>query len=73
MWKIFAAFVVFAAVALFVIMKAGDKVDMQGEAGHGLPTDSATHSTPETPSTPAAPAGQAVPAAPAGTEPAPAK
>lgn len=35
MWKISAAFIVFAAVALFIIFKAGDKVDMQGEgAGH---------------------------------------
>jgi hypothetical protein len=34
MWKIAVGFVVFAAVALFVIMKAGDKVDMSGEK-HG--------------------------------------
>ncbi len=35
MWKIFVGFIAFAAIALFVIMKAGDKVDMQGEsAGH---------------------------------------
>jgi len=35
MWKIFAAFIAFALVALFVIMKGGDKVDMQGESGAG--------------------------------------
>ncbi|WP_179106853.1 hypothetical protein [Variovorax sp. KK3] len=34
MWKIAVAFVAFAAIALFVIMKAGDKVDMSGEK-HG--------------------------------------
>ncbi|MBI3285964.1 MAG: hypothetical protein HYZ65_14105 [Burkholderiales bacterium] len=33
MWKIFVAFIAFAAAALFIIFKAGDKVDMQGEAG----------------------------------------
>lgn len=39
MWKIFAAFVVFAALALFVIMKGGDKIDMQGEAAGHNPTE----------------------------------
>ena len=34
MWKIVIGFVVFAAVALFFISKAGDKVDMAGEK-HG--------------------------------------
>ncbi len=34
MWKLVIGFVVFAAIALFVIMKAGDKVDMSGEK-HG--------------------------------------
>ena len=65
MWKIFAGFIVFAALALFVIMKGGDKVDMQGEAGG--------HSTTEASSpTPAAPAAStpAAPAAPAPAEPA---
>ncbi|MCU6433475.1 hypothetical protein LPB67_06725 [Undibacterium sp. Jales W-56] len=33
MWKIAVAFIVFAGAALFFIFKAGDKVDMQGEAG----------------------------------------
>ena len=31
MWKLVVGFVVFAAVALFVIFQAGDKVDMGGE------------------------------------------
>lgn len=35
MWKIAVGFIAFAALALFVIMKGGDKIDMQGEqAGH---------------------------------------
>jgi hypothetical protein len=34
MWKIAIAFVAFAALSLFVIMKAGDQVDMSGEK-HG--------------------------------------
>jgi hypothetical protein len=33
-WKIAAGFIVFAAIAMFVIMQAGDKVDMGGEK-HG--------------------------------------
>jgi hypothetical protein len=39
MWKLVVGFVVFAAVALFVIFQAGDKVDMGGEK-HGT---EATH------------------------------
>ena len=34
MWKIALGFIVFAALSLFVIFKAGDKVDMSGEK-HG--------------------------------------
>lgn len=34
MWKIALGFVVFAAISLYVIMQAGDKVDMSGEK-HG--------------------------------------
>jgi hypothetical protein len=34
MWKLAVGFAVFAAIALFVISKAGDKVDMGGEK-HG--------------------------------------
>jgi hypothetical protein len=33
MWKALVGFLVFAAIALFFIFKAGDKMDMQGEAG----------------------------------------
>lgn len=35
MWKIAVGFAIFAAFALFVISKAGDKVDMGGEK-HGV-------------------------------------
>jgi hypothetical protein len=47
MWKIFAGFIVFALAALFVIMKGGDKVDMQGETSSG-------HAASESASAPAA-------------------
>jgi hypothetical protein len=71
MWKIFVAFIAFALLALFVIMKGGDKIDMQGEAAGHNPTEvpaSSTHgSTPEAPAAPAAPATPAAPAA-SGTE-----
>ena len=58
MWKIFVAFIAFALIALFVIMQGGDKVDMQGEAGHGVPSsehDTAPATAPST-TVPAAPA-----------------
>ncbi|HEY9208333.1 hypothetical protein [Acidovorax soli] len=57
MWKIVVGFVLFAALSLFVIMKAGDKVDMSGEK-HGADSLNA----PETPASapvPAAPAASA--------------
>lgn len=59
MWKIAVGFVVFAAICLFVIMKAGDQVDMSGEK-HGA---DAIH-VPET----APAAAPAEPAAPAAAE-----
>jgi hypothetical protein len=31
MWKIIVAFVVFAALGLWLLMRAGDKVDLGGE------------------------------------------
>ncbi|WP_353234075.1 hypothetical protein [Diaphorobacter ruginosibacter] len=37
MLKLAMGFVVFAAIALFVIMQAGDKIDMSGEK-HGTET-----------------------------------
>ena len=35
MWKMAIGFAVFAAIALFVIFQAGDKIDMSGEK-HGV-------------------------------------
>ena len=68
MWKIALGFIVFAALALFVIMKGGDSLDMSGEK-HGAETthvpESAATATPA-----AAPAADASAATPA---PAPAK
>ena len=63
MWKIVVGFVVFAAISLFVIMKAGDKVDMSGEK-HGA---DAVHA-PEAPASAAAPAPAAAPASAASAQ-----
>jgi hypothetical protein len=57
MWKIIVGFIVFAALAMFVIIKGGNSLDMSGEkhdAGDAHPAASA----------PAA-AASAAPAAPA--------
>lgn len=59
MWKLVVGFVLFAVLSLFVIMKAGDKVDMSGEK-HGA---DAVHA-PEAPASAPAEAASA-PAAPA--------
>ena len=63
MIKILIGFIVFAALALFVIMKGGDSLDMGGEK-HGA---DAVHSEPAKPAeapaaAPAAPADAAKPA-----------
>ncbi|WP_370680899.1 hypothetical protein [Comamonas sp. GB3 AK4-5] len=64
MWKIVVGFVVFAAISLFVIMKAGDKVDMSGEK-HGADAVQAPEPVPAAPAVEApAPAAEA-PTAPA--------
>ncbi len=60
MWKLAVGFVVFAAISLFVIMKAGDQVDMSGEK-HGV---EAVHAPAEPASAPAAEPASA-PASPA--------
>ena len=64
MWKIAVGFVVFAALALFVIMKGGDNLDMGGEK-HGA---DAVHA-PE-PTKPAEAAASAAAPAPAAAAPA---
>jgi hypothetical protein len=63
MWKIALGFIVFAALALFVIMKGGDSLDMSGEK-HGA---EATHAPEPAPAAaaPAADASAAPAAAPA--------
>ena len=60
MWKIVGGFVVFAGLALYVISKGGDSLDMSGEK-HGA---DAVHSEPAKAAAPAA-APAATPAAPA--------
>ena len=65
MWKIVVGFVAFAAISLFVIMKAGDKVDMSGEK-HGADAVHVPEAAPAAPpAAPAADAPAAEPAAPA--------
>jgi len=59
MLKIAIAFVVFAAMAIFVIMKGGDSLDMGGEK-HGA---EAVHAPAPGASAPAAGASGATPAA----------
>lgn len=44
MWKIFAGFIVFVAVALFVLVQGGDKIDMQGEAAMHSNTEASASS-----------------------------
>ena len=56
MWKIAVGFAVFAGLALYVISKGGDNIDMTGEK-HGA---EAVHAP-----APAAPAAAEAPAAPA--------
>ena len=58
MWKIIIGFIVFAALALFVIIKGGDQLDMGGEK-HGA---DAVHA-PEAPAS--APVAAALAPAPA--------
>jgi len=60
MWKIIVAFIAFAALALFVIMKGGDTLDMGGEK-HGA---EAVHA-PEAPAAAAPAAATPAAAAPA--------
>lgn len=68
MIKIFIAFVIFAVIAVTLLLKMGDKVDMQGEA-HGVPTETSAPAANETPAAAATPAAEA----PAAATPAPEK
>ena len=57
MWKIAVGFIVFAAIALYVIGKGGDSLDMSGEK-HGADAVH-TESAKADASAPAAPAAEA--------------
>jgi hypothetical protein len=48
MIKIFIAFVIFAVISVTLLLKMGDKVDMQGET-HGVPTETSAPAATETP------------------------
>ena len=62
MWKLILGFVAFAAIAMYVLAKAGGDIDLGGEK-HGVET---TYTEPAKPAaTDAAPAIAAAPAAPA--------
>ncbi|MEY4763430.1 MAG: hypothetical protein RI907_103 [Pseudomonadota bacterium] len=58
MWKMLVGFIVFAVVAVFLLMKGGADVDMSGEK-HGAEATSAEHASPEPSSAPAAPEASA--------------
>ena len=68
MIKIFIAFVIFAVIAVTLLLKMGDKVDMQGEA-HGVPTETSAPASTEAPAAAATPTAEA----PAAATPAPEK
>jgi hypothetical protein len=67
MWKILVAFIIFAAIALTLVFKMGDKVVMQGEAG-GQAEHAAPATAPAAATTPAEPPAAAAPAATATEE-----
>lgn len=55
MIKILIAFIIFAVISVTLLLKMGDKVDMQGET-HGVPTETSTKETTPATATEAAPA-----------------
>lgn len=67
MIKIFIAFVIFAVISVTLLLKMGDKVDMQGES-HGVPTETSTPAATEKPAAATPPADT-----PAAETPAPEK
>ena len=68
MWKMWVGFVIFAGIAIFVMMKTGADVDMGGEK-HGI---DATHTEESHADTASAPAASAPAASAASTASAPA-
>ena len=62
MWKIIVGFIAFAALAMFVIMKGGDNLDMSGEK-HGTETTGSHSAAPAaSAASAAAPAASSAPA-----------
>ena len=68
MIKIFIAFVIFAVISVTLLLKMGDKVDMQGES-HGVPTETSAPASTEASAAAATPTAEA----PAAATPAPEK
>ena len=71
LWKIAVGFVLFAALAMFVIIKGGDNLDMSGEK-HGSDTAHPPAAAPAADATASAAAAPLVPGAAAAPAPAPA-
>ncbi|KGM40789.1 hypothetical protein JY96_14040 [Aquabacterium sp. NJ1] len=58
MWKLLVGFIIFAALAVFLLMKGGANVDMGGEK-HGIETTEPAHETPHDAAPASAPASAA--------------
>ncbi len=58
MWKLLVGFIIFAALAVFLLMKGGANVDMGGEK-HGVETAEPAHETPHDAAPASAPASAA--------------
>jgi hypothetical protein len=69
MWKLLLGFIVFAAIGLFVLKKAGGDVNMGGET-HDVSGGSHAASAPAEPTSAAAPAASAMPEPAASATPA---
>lgn len=58
MWKLLVGFIIFAALAVFLLMKGGANVDMGGEK-HGVETSEPAHESAHEPASASAPASGA--------------
>ena len=73
MWKVFVGFIAFAALAMFVIVKGGDSLDMAGEAsGHAPASDHAAPAASAAPPAPVSASAEATPPAASPSAPVPA-
>ena len=70
MWKIAVGFAIFAGLALYVISKGGDSLDMSGEKHGADAVHAPAPAAPAPAEAPAATAPAAAPAAPAAPAPA---